>query len=105
MLATGGSLLMALECCLAKGATIDRICVVNVMSAPEGIEKLHQSYPSLKIVTGEIDKGLNEKVCNMTRSSAISDSYLLCRNTLYQALGILATDFLILFDSVYLLVT
>ena len=63
MLATGGTLVSAIEFLAAKGATdITAICI---LAAPEGIAVLEKAFASsklsLKLVTGALDERLNEK--------------------------------------------
>jgi uracil phosphoribosyltransferase len=63
MLATGGTLVAAIEFLAAKGAVdITAICI---LAAPEGIATLEkafaQSKSNLKLVTGALDERLNEK--------------------------------------------
>ena len=63
MLATGGTLVSAIEFLAQKGATgITAICILE---APEGIAVLEKSFTSsalqLKLVTGALDERLNEK--------------------------------------------
>ncbi|XBW38735.1 hypothetical protein QEN19_004322 [Hanseniaspora menglaensis] len=60
-LATGGSVLMAIDCLIKSGYKEDKIIFVNIISCPEGIEIVKEKHPSLKIVTGMIDDCLNEK--------------------------------------------
>ena len=60
MLATGGSALAVLDLLVQKGVLIENIVFVSVLSAPEGIQTIHEKYPMLKIVTGAIDECLNE---------------------------------------------
>lgn len=62
MLATGGSAKTAIEVLISSGATEDNIVFINVVSCPEGITALLSKYPRIRIVTGEIDEGLNENV-------------------------------------------
>ena len=62
MLATGHTAIMAIRELLAKGASIDKLLFVNVVASPEGIAYVHSHYPTLLIITAEIDQGLNEKV-------------------------------------------
>lgn len=61
MLATGGSVIMALDCLIETGYKQEKIIFVNIISCPEGIETLKKKYPNVKIVTGKIDEYLNEK--------------------------------------------
>ncbi len=63
MLATGGTLVSAIEFLAAKGATdITAICI---LAAPEGVAVLEKAFAnsklSLKLVTGALDARLNEK--------------------------------------------
>ena len=63
MLATGGTLVAAIEFLAAKGARdITAICI---LSAPEGIATLEKAFAqsklNLKLVTGALDERLNEK--------------------------------------------
>jgi uracil phosphoribosyltransferase len=62
MLATGGSGVMAIDECIRKGAIIENMIFVNIVSTPEGVAYIHSLYPNLLIITGELDEGLNEKV-------------------------------------------
>jgi uracil phosphoribosyltransferase len=63
MLATGGTLVAAIEFLAAKGA-ID-ITAICILAAPEGITTLEKAFAqsnlNLKLVTGALDERLNEK--------------------------------------------
>jgi uracil phosphoribosyltransferase len=59
MLATGGSAVAAMDLLSELGATHVRL--VNLVAAPEGIERVHSRYPHLPIFTAAIDKKLNNK--------------------------------------------
>ena len=59
MLATGGSLAHAVELLKTKGG-IERITVVSILAAPEGLEALHAAHPDVKIYTAMLDDHLNE---------------------------------------------
>ena len=61
MLATGGSALASVELFLKKGVKIEDIMFISLLSAPEGIKTVQRKYPELKIITGAIDKYLNDK--------------------------------------------
>ena len=59
MLATGGSAVEAINFIKARGGKdISFLCIV---AAPEGLEKLHQAHPDVKIFVGNLDSCLNEK--------------------------------------------
>jgi uridine kinase len=60
ILATGNSAVQAIELLIEKGVPEDRIIFLNLISAPEGIHIVCKRFPLLKIVTSEIDAGLNE---------------------------------------------
>lgn len=58
MLATGGSLLHALELLVSRGA--DTMTAVCVVAAPEGVTALEESGYPVRLVTAAIDERLNE---------------------------------------------
>jgi uracil phosphoribosyltransferase len=57
MLATGGSAVGAMDLITELGAR--RVCLVNLVAAPEGIRRLRSHYPRLPIFTAAIDEKLN----------------------------------------------
>ena len=63
MLATGGTLIAAINYLLERGAT--DIIAITILSSPEGIALLEMEYAgknlSITIVTGALDEKLNEK--------------------------------------------
>ena len=59
MLATAGSGIEATKLVKDAGATI--ITFVCLLAAPEGIKKFNKSHPDVRLVTGSIDRQLNEK--------------------------------------------
>ncbi|KAH9007227.1 uracil phosphoribosyltransferase-domain-containing protein [Lactarius hatsudake] len=61
MLATGGSAMKAVEVIMEHGVPEDRIIFINLVSSPQGLRTFATRYPSLKVVTGWIDEGLNER--------------------------------------------
>ncbi|PIN09795.1 Armadillo/beta-Catenin/plakoglobin [Handroanthus impetiginosus] len=61
VLATGNSANQAIELLIRKGVPENRIIFLNLISAPEGIHCVFKRFPSLKIVTSEIDVALNEE--------------------------------------------
>ena len=60
MLATGGSAVAGVDLFVKKGVDVKDIVFISVLSAPEGLKVLQEAYPELQIVTGSIDKCLNE---------------------------------------------
>ncbi|EXC31333.1 Uridine kinase-like protein 1 [Morus notabilis] len=61
VLATGNSANQAIELLIQKGVPESHIIFLNLISAPEGIHCCCKRFPSLKIVTSEIDVALNEE--------------------------------------------
>lgn len=62
MLATGGSAVTALKVLVDDyNVNPERIIFANLICAPEGLKRLAQEYPVVKIVTACIDDGLNEE--------------------------------------------
>lgn len=60
MLATGNSAIDAIKLFTGKNVPQENIRFVSLISAPEGLKKVHEQFPNVKIVTASIDKCLNE---------------------------------------------
>ncbi|NPV69735.1 MAG: uracil phosphoribosyltransferase [Firmicutes bacterium] len=59
MLATGGSIALALDLLKAKGAcSIKTMCLI---AAPEGIAKVYERHPGAEIYVAAVDERLNER--------------------------------------------
>jgi uracil phosphoribosyltransferase len=62
MLATGGTLVAAINFLIERGA--DDITAICILSAPEGIKVLEDTFADsgvpIKLVTGALDEKLNE---------------------------------------------
>lgn len=61
MLATGNSLLAAIDLYVEKGIPIENIKCICIIAAPEGIKNIQKHYPDIEIITAAIDEKLNEK--------------------------------------------
>jgi len=61
MLATGGSAKCAIDVLIKNGVKEENIIFVNLIAAMEGIKAVKDTYPKVRIVTSEIDDGLNNK--------------------------------------------
>jgi len=61
MLATGGSIMMAMKEIVSRGVQPDLIRIVSIIAAPPALRKLSEHYPGLEIYTAIIDEGLNSK--------------------------------------------
>jgi uracil phosphoribosyltransferase len=59
MLATGGSAVAAMDLLAELGA--QRVRMVNLVAAPEGIRRVRARYPDLPIFTAAVDRKLNKK--------------------------------------------
>ncbi|KAJ2707631.1 Uracil phosphoribosyltransferase, synthesizes UMP from uracil [Coemansia sp. IMI 203386] len=59
MLATGGSAMKCIEVLIEAGVKEDRILFINLICAPEGALKMLEKFPSLHIVTAEIDESMD----------------------------------------------
>ena len=59
MLATGNSTTAAIDTIKRAGAS--SIVLVSIIAAPEGIRRLTEAHPDVRIVVAEIDRGLNER--------------------------------------------
>ncbi|MDX1976206.1 MAG: uracil phosphoribosyltransferase [Pseudanabaenaceae cyanobacterium bins.68] len=55
MMATGGSIIQALDLIVAKGADPNCIRVLNIICAPPALQKIGQSYPQIQIYSAMID--------------------------------------------------
>ncbi len=73
MLATGGSLDDTIKAVKEKGA--QRIVVVSIVSAPEGIDRLEQNHPDVPIVTAAVDDHLNDKAYIVPGLGDFGDRY------------------------------
>jgi uracil phosphoribosyltransferase len=61
MLATGGTLKMAISLLKKEGVQEENIIIACVVAAPEGITELYNSYPKVKLVMNTLDEKLNDK--------------------------------------------
>ncbi|HEY9636211.1 MAG TPA: uracil phosphoribosyltransferase [Coleofasciculaceae cyanobacterium] len=61
MLATGGSIMLAMAELTKRGVDPALTRIINVVAAPPALQKLSVNYPSLTIYTAMIDEGLNSR--------------------------------------------
>ncbi len=59
MLATGGSASQAISLLKAHGA--DKVVMVSVVSAPEGVARVEADHSEVAIFTASLDRGLNDR--------------------------------------------
>ena len=60
MLATGNSAVHAIDVLLDRGVSKDKISLMTLVAAPEGVKTVHGKYPSVRIFTAALDSHLNE---------------------------------------------
>ncbi|KAK4493155.1 hypothetical protein RD792_017990, partial [Penstemon davidsonii] len=60
ILGTGNSAVQAISLLIKKGVPESNIIFLNLISAPQGVHVVCKRFPRLKIVTSEIEIGLNE---------------------------------------------
>ncbi|XP_012070572.1 uridine kinase-like protein 1, chloroplastic isoform X2 [Jatropha curcas] len=75
VLATGNSANQAIELLIQKGVPESHIIFLNLISAPEGIHCVCKRFPSLKIVTSEIDVSLNDEFRVIPGMGEFGDRY------------------------------
>ncbi|RHZ49391.1 uracil phosphoribosyltransferase [Aspergillus thermomutatus] len=61
MLATGGSLIKAIEILIERGVPEQEIVLVNVVASKQGLERVMGRFPLLRIVTAAVDENLTSK--------------------------------------------
>lgn len=61
MLATGNSLVEAINLYVEKGIPETNICCVCMISAPQGIENVFSKFPSITLIVAAVDSHLNER--------------------------------------------
>lgn len=59
MIATGGSGELAISQLLKAGANIERLVYVGIIAAQDGIDKLKQDHPQIKITVAQVDPVLD----------------------------------------------
>lgn len=61
MLATGGSIMHAMNEIVSRGGNPELMRIISVVVAPPALQKLQNSYPGLNVYTAIIDEGVNPK--------------------------------------------
>lgn len=60
MLATGHSLIHACEVLLRHGIAAEKIRVMSLVAAPEGVRNFYQAYPEIRVYCAALDDRLDE---------------------------------------------
>jgi uridine kinase len=66
ILATGNSAATAVQVLLDKGVCEGRILFLTLVAAPEGVRRVCGAFPRLRLVTSEIDEGLDPATGRVT---------------------------------------
>lgn len=82
MLATGGTIEYYIRYLLDHGVSAENILVVSIFSAPEGIDRLLDQFPRLRILVAEHDHHLNAKAYIVPGCGDFGDQY-------FEGLGVL----------------
>ena len=61
MLATGGTMVQAIDECVARGADVSNIRIVCVVTCPPALTILSDKYPGLRLYAAMIDEELNDE--------------------------------------------
>jgi uracil phosphoribosyltransferase len=61
MLATGGSIMLALDELMRRGIDPERVRIVSVVAAPPALKQIGEKYPQLKLYTAFVDEELNDQ--------------------------------------------
>ena len=73
MIATGGSAKYAFD--TLKQHDAENICMISIISAPEGIKLLEKTHPGIKIYTASLDRQLNDKAFILPGLGDAGDRY------------------------------
>lgn len=75
MLATGGSAIVTIRRLKERGVKEEKIIYINLVSAPEGLEAVLAIFPGIRIITAEIDEGLNDRAYIIPGLGDFGDMY------------------------------
>eukprot|EP00922_Rhytidocystis_sp_ex-Travisia-forbesii_P004889 GHVS01007159.1.p1 GENE.GHVS01007159.1~~GHVS01007159.1.p1 ORF type:complete len:239 (+),score=31.51 GHVS01007159.1:115-831(+) len=75
ILATGGSVCRAIHLLVQEGVKEEAIIFVNLVAAPEGIDRLYKNYPKIRVVTAAIDDHLDERAYVVPGIGDFGDRY------------------------------
>ncbi|KAL1564248.1 Uridine kinase-like protein 5 [Salvia divinorum] len=75
VLASGNSAVKAISVLLSKGVPESNIIFLNLIASPEGIHAMCKKFPKVKIVTSEIDRGLNKEMRVIPGMGEFGDRY------------------------------
>ncbi len=61
MLATGGSVIAAIEALQRRGARPEQIKFLSLLASPDGVKRLTEAFPQVTIYTASVDARLDER--------------------------------------------
>ncbi|KAG4952852.1 hypothetical protein JHK87_038446 [Glycine soja] len=89
ILGTGNSAVQAISLLLKKGVPESNIIFLNLVSAPQGVHVVCKRFPRIKILTSEIEIGLNEDFRVIPGMGEFGDRYFGTDNDDQQVVDIL----------------
>jgi len=75
MLATGGTAVEAISTLQTKGVPQKNIIFVTLLSVANGLRRVHDAFPEVRVVTSSIEEGLNEKAFMLPGIGDFGDRY------------------------------
>ncbi|MBC7631519.1 uracil phosphoribosyltransferase [Aeromicrobium sp.] len=75
MLATGGSLLAALDVLASAGTPSSRVIAVNLLSSPPGLARVMEEHPDLTVVTSSVEQELDDNAFMVPGIGDFGDRY------------------------------
>ncbi|KAJ0920661.1 putative transferase [Helianthus annuus] len=72
---SGNSAVQAIKLLIKKGVPEGNIIFLNLISAPQGVHVVCKEFPRIKIVTSEIETGLNEEFRVVPGMGEFGDRY------------------------------
>ncbi len=75
MLATGGSAREAIRILLEAGVREDHLIFINLLACPEGLHTIFNTFPQVRVVTGAVDEGLNDRAYIVPGLGDFGDRY------------------------------
>ncbi|PNW72116.1 hypothetical protein CHLRE_16g681850v5 [Chlamydomonas reinhardtii] len=75
VLGTGNTACKAIQVLLDKGVQESKILFLCIIAAPPGIHRVCQTYPQVKVITSEIDTGVDENWCVVPGVGEFGDRY------------------------------
>jgi len=78
IIATGGSTLITLEKLTQTGASPEKITLVGMVAAPEGLEAIQKNFPAVEVNVLAVDQGLDERKYIVPGLGDFGDRYFGC---------------------------